>query len=262
MKLKDKVVVVTGASGGIGREIALALAREGARVAFAARSLATLSSLVGQAEAAGGTAMAVPLDVTDEASVHAAVAQVLARYGRIDVLVNNAGSGGTLGLWAAAEPAALRNMFDVHVFGAERMARAVLPAMTAQSAGTVVNIASTVAWVPMPGASAYSAAKAAVVALSESLCAELRGSGIDVRVFTPPHTSTASGKLWLLDLPKIFEPAWVAQQFVRALQSDRRHAMPGGNAMLLLVQRVWPALATRIMNGLGFRALARQQRTA
>jgi short-subunit dehydrogenase len=96
----------------------------------------------------------------------------------------------------------------------------------------------------MPGASAYSAAKAAVVALSESLRAELRGSGIDVRVFTPPHTSTTSGKHWPLDLPKIFEPAWVAQQFVRALRGDRPRAMPGGNAMLLLVQRVWPGLAT------------------
>jgi NADP-dependent 3-hydroxy acid dehydrogenase YdfG len=73
------------------------------------------------------------------------VAQVLAGYGRIDVLVNNAGNGGTLGLWAEADAAALRDMFNVHVFGAERVARAVLPAMTAQGAGTIVNIASTVA---------------------------------------------------------------------------------------------------------------------
>jgi short-subunit dehydrogenase len=136
--------------------------------------------------------------------------------------------------------------------------RAVLPAMLEQRAGVIVNFASTIAWVPMPGgATAYSAAKAAVVAMSESLRAELRESGIDVRIFSPPHTSTDAGRRWPLDLPKIFTPEWVADQFVRTLRRDAARATPGGNGALLFIQRVAPALATRIMNGVGFRALAK-----
>jgi NAD(P)-dependent dehydrogenase (short-subunit alcohol dehydrogenase family) len=257
MKLHDRVVLVTGASAGIGLEIANQLVREGARVAFAARSLPKLHTAVEAATRSGGSAIAVQMDVTDDASVVNAVAEVVREFGRIDVLVNNAGNGGTLGLWAASDSAAVRAMFDTHVFGSERVTRAVLPTLLAQRSGVVVNFASTVAWVPMPGATAYSAAKAAVVAMSASLRAELKESGIDVRVFSPPHTSTAAGNDWPLDLPKIFEPEWVAQQFVRALHSDASRATPGGNGMLLLIQRIYPALAVRIMNGLGFRALAR-----
>jgi NAD(P)-dependent dehydrogenase (short-subunit alcohol dehydrogenase family) len=257
MQLRDKVILVTGASAGIGLQIAGALVREGAKVAFAARSIAKLHDAVESATSNGGSALAVEMDVTDDASVLAGVAEVRRVFNRIDVLVNNAGNGGTLGLWAASDSAAVRDMFDVHVFGAERVARAVLPAMLEQRAGVVMNFASTVAWVPMPGAAAYSAAKAAVVAMSESLGAELRNCGIDVRVFSPPHTSTEAGKHWPLDLPKIFEPAWVADQFVRALRADTVRATPGGNGMLLLIQRIYPAFAQRIMNGLGFKALAK-----
>jgi NAD(P)-dependent dehydrogenase (short-subunit alcohol dehydrogenase family) len=257
MKLHDRVVLVTGASAGIGLEIANQLVREGARVAFAARSLPKLRTAVVAATRAGGRALAVQMDVTNDASVANAVADVVREFERIDVLVNNAGNGGTLGLWAASESAAVRAMFDTHVFGSERVTRAVLPTLLAQQSGVVVNFASTVAWVPMPGATAYSAAKAAVVAMSASLRAELKQSGIDVRVFSPPHTSTNAGNDWPLDLPKIFEPEWVAQQFVRALRSDAPRATPGGNGMLLLIQRIYPALAVRIMNGLGFRALAK-----
>jgi len=257
MKLNDRVVLVTGASSGIGLEIASALIREGARVALAARSMPQLHAAVEAATRTGGQALAVNMDVTDEASVIAAVAEVIHSFGRIDVLVNNAGNGGTLGLWAASDSAAVRAMFDTHVFGSERVTRAVLPAMLEQKRGVVVNFASTVAWVPMPGATAYSAAKAAVVAMSASLRAELKESGIDVRVFSPPHTSTAAGNDWPLDLPKIFEPAWVAQQFVRALRRDASRSLPGGNGMLLLIQRIYPKLAAHIMNRLGFRALAK-----
>ncbi len=257
MKLNDRVVLVTGASSGIGLEIAAALVREGACVAFAARSVPKLRAAVAAATREGGRALAVEMDVTDDASVANAVAEVLRAFGRIDVLVNNAGNGGQLGLWAASDSAAVRAMFDTHVFGSERVTRAVLPTLLAQRCGVVVNFASTVAWVPMPGATAYSAAKAAVVAMSASLRAELKESGIDVRVFSPPHTSTAAGKDWPLDLPKIFEPAWVAKQFVRALRGDASRATPGGNGMLLLIQRIYPKLAVRIMNGLGFRALAK-----
>src|SRR5262249_48910431 len=152
MQVRDSTAIVTGASSGIGLDIARALLREGARVAFAARSLDRLERVVADCSANPGQAIAVRLDVTDDASVAAAVDSVRRAFGRIDLLVNNAGNGGALGWWSQADSASVRAMFDVHVFGAERVTRAVLPAMLEQRAGVIVNFASTVAWVPMPGA--------------------------------------------------------------------------------------------------------------
>lgn len=255
MEPKHSVVLVTGASSGIGLEIARELVREGARVVFAARSIDRLRAEVEAATKAGGTALAVEMDVTSDASVAAAVDATIAAFGRIDAVVNNAGNGGEMSLWAASPATATQAMFDVHVLGTDRVMRAVVPIMRAQRSGTIINFASTVAWVPMPGAAAYSAAKAAVVALSQALREELRGEQIDVRVFAPPHTSTESGLAMPLDLPKIFEPTWVAKQFVRMLRGNQVRALPGGNGMLLFVQRLSPRLAARIMNGLGFKAL-------
>ena len=257
MKIEGKVIVVTGASGGIGLEIAHALARAGARVVFTARSVERLEAEAARAREQGGDAIAVGMDVTSDNSVKEAIDAVLAQYHRIDVVVNNAGNGGEMNLWSAMTADEVRQMFDVHVLGSERVMRAVLPAMRRQGGGTIVNFASTVAWVPMPGAAAYSAAKAAIVSLSESLREELGKENIDVRVFAPPHTSTEAGKRMPLDLPKIFAPDWVAAEFVAFLRGKRPRALPGGNGMLLFVQRMSPRLASRIMTGLGFKALSK-----
>jgi NAD(P)-dependent dehydrogenase (short-subunit alcohol dehydrogenase family) len=198
------------------------------------------------------------MDVTDPASVAAGVESALRRFGRIDAVVNNAGNGGTLGWWASADPEAMRAMFDVHLFGMETVTRAVLPAMLAQGAGTVVNIASTVAWVPMPSAAAYSAAKAAVVAFSESLRGELAPRGIDVVVFGPPHTSTDAGRAWPLEGPRVFPPEWVAEELVRALRRGTPSFLAGAsNRALLVMQRIVPGLAARIMRDIGLRAGAK-----
>ena len=257
MNVEDKVIVVTGASSGIGLAIAHALVREGARVAFTARSADRLEAEVERARRSGGEAIAVPMDVTSDSSVNAAIETILARYGRVDVVVNNAGNAGEMNLWSAMTPEEVRTMFDVHLLGSERVMRAALPAMRRHGGGTIVNFASTVAWVPMPGAAAYSAAKAALVSLSEALREELAKEQIDVRVFAPPHTSTEAGRRMPLDLPKIFTPEWVASEFVTFLRGRRPRALPGGNGMLLFLQRVSPRLASRIMAGLGFKALSK-----
>lgn len=262
MELKDKVIVVTGASGGIGLEIARALVAAQAQVVLAARSQDKLAQAASSLSEAGGSVLPVVMDVTDTATVDAAIAQVLQRFGRIDVVVNNAGNGGALGYWSGSDVEATRAMFDVHVFGAERVIRAVLPAMQQQGSGTIVNFASTVAWVPMPGGAAYSAAKAALVSLSETLRAELQPLNIDVRVFAPPHTNTEAGRAWPLQLPKIFEPEWVAAEFVRALRGKQQRVLAGGNEALLLIQRLSPRIAAHIMNGVGFKALGRVEQDA
>lgn len=257
MDIDGRVWLVTGASSGIGREIAGALAHRGARVALAARSEATLCAAADRLARAGAQVLALPMDVCDDASVAAAIERLLTAWGRLDGVANVAGNGGVLSHWAQTTGRSTEAMFDVHVLGAERVLRAALPALQRSGRSVVVNFASTVAWVPMPGAAAYSAAKAAVVALSGTWRAELAPLGIDVRVFSPPHTSTDSGLAWPLPLPKVFEPHWVAQAFVKSLERDRICATPGGNGALLALQRVAPMLARRIMHRIGFEALRR-----
>jgi short-subunit dehydrogenase len=181
---------------------------------------------------------------------------IVRRFGRIDVVVNNAGNAGRLTFWAAADPAATRQMFDVHVFGMERVTRAVLPHMLEQGGGTVVNIASTLAWVPMPMAAAYSAAKAAVLSFSESLRAELADRGVEVMLFAPPHTRTPSEMP--LRGPRIHSPEWVAEELVRSLRRGRACFLAGAsNRALLVMRRIAPGVASRIMRDIGLRAGAR-----
>ncbi len=117
-----------------------------------------------------------------------------------------------------------------------------------------VNIASTVAWVPMPAAAAYSSAKAAVVAFSESLRGELEGTGVDVMVFGP-HTSTEAGNAWPLEGPRVHTPEWVADELVRTLRREPKRFLAGAsNRLLLWMQRVHPDLAFNMMKGIGLRA--------
>ncbi len=258
MDPKGKVIIVTGASSGIGLASARALAGAGARVAMAARSTDKLTTAAARLVEAGHTAMPVALDVTSDESVACAVAQVLRVLGRIDAVINFAGNGGQLAFWDQTPAGHARAMFDVHVFGAERVIRAVLPTMLAQGSGTIVNIASAVGWVAMPSAAAYSAAKAAVLSFSEALRGELAGRGIDVLVFAPPHTSTEAGRQWPLEGPRVFAPAWVADELVRALRRGRRRFLAGAsNRLLLAVQRVSPRYAAYIMQRIGLRAVTR-----
>ncbi|MCB9764468.1 MAG: SDR family oxidoreductase [Alphaproteobacteria bacterium] len=254
MRLTDKVIFITGASRGIGAASARQLAQRGARLVLGARTAAPLQAVADDIRDAGGEALAVPLDVTDPASVQAAVDVALARYGRIDVLINNAGNGGALGFLLDTDPDATRAMFEVHVFGAERMTRAVLPAMLAQGGGRVVNVVSTVGYVPMPGAAAYCAAKAAVIALTEALRGELADHPVTLVLFSPPHTQTEAGRDWPLDLPRTFQPDEAAAALVATLQRDRRDWLAGGNQTLLWLQRISPRWAAGIMRGIGLDA--------
>lgn len=259
MDPKGKVILVTGASSGIGLASARALARAGARVILAARSIDRLQAEAKAIQDTGGEAFAVALDVGDTASIERAVRTMLDRFGHVDVAINCAGNGGRLTLWDQAPANQLGAMIDTHLLGAERVARALLPAMLARGSGRIVNIASTVGWVPMPAAAAYSAAKAAVIAFSEALHGELRGRGIEICVFAPPHTNTAAGRAWQIQGPRMFEPDWVANEFVQALRTDQVSFLAGtSNRLLLGIRRLSPAYARYIMRRIGLKAIARK----
>ncbi len=179
-------VLVTGASAGIGRHIALDLARRGHRVFAAARNEAALAALVVEARAEGGRLEAVALDVTSEASVTAALAHVRARtdgHG-VDALINNAGygQGGPL---LELEDAALRRQFDTNVFGLMAVTRAFAPDMVARGRGRIVNVSSIGGRVTFPFFGAYHASKYALEALSDALRIELGPLGVQVAVVEP-----------------------------------------------------------------------------
>ena len=254
MKLTNKVMLITGSSQGIGLAVAQQLAAAGAHVVLSARNLDKLSEEVQRLREAGHSASAVQLDVTSDSSVQRAVAQVLADHGRIDVLVNNAGNGGGLDFFLQDNAERLRAMFDTHMFGTERMTRAVLPSMLAHGAGRIVNVVSTVAYVPMPGATAYCAAKAAVVAFTHALRGELAHTPVQLVLYAPPHTQTKAGELWPLDLPKQFDVAYAAKALVLMLERDHSDRLAGGNNMLLWLQRISPKWAASIMRDIGLKA--------
>jgi short-subunit dehydrogenase len=193
MKLAGKVVIVTGASEGIGRETAKAFAAAGLKVVAAARNVDRLEGLVREIAGAGGEALAVRADVSSAEDVDAMVRATVDRFGRVDVLVNNAGYG-VLGPLAGVSDDQLRGVFDVNVFGLLRCTRAVVPEMRKRGCGTVVNVSSVLGELSLPYMGAYSATKHAVNAASESLRAELYRDGINVVTVMPGRIATEFNK--------------------------------------------------------------------
>jgi NAD(P)-dependent dehydrogenase (short-subunit alcohol dehydrogenase family) len=176
-------VLITGCSSGIGRMATGLFAGRGWNVVATARQPEVLSDL------AAPNVAVLQLDVTDETSIAAAVDAAVARFGRIDVLINNAGYG-HFGPLEAISRADLARVFDVNVLGLAAVTRHVLPVMRRQQSGTVVNVSSIGGRVTSPLASAYYASKFAVEGLSDSLAYELKAHGIRVKLVEPGHFKT------------------------------------------------------------------------
>jgi len=186
MRLKDKIAIVTGAGRGIGKAIAEAFAREGATVIIAERDAETG---VATAKGIGGAARYIATDVTDEASVDALRDTVLAGYGRIDVLVNNAGINVFHDPLETSDAEWARCM-SVDLEGVWRMCRAALPAMRAQKAGAIVNIASSHAFTIIPGTFPYPVAKHGLLGLTRSLGIEYAADNVRVNAISPGYIET------------------------------------------------------------------------
>jgi NAD(P)-dependent dehydrogenase (short-subunit alcohol dehydrogenase family) len=173
-------VFVSGGGRGLGRLLAVELAKVGAAVGLLSRSISQLSAVAAEIELAGGTVAAAQADVTDRRSLAAAVDELTALLGSPDVLVNNAGVAGPLGQLWDADPEEWSRTFDVNVDGAFALSRIVLRDMVRRGGGRIINITSNAAVYRWPLVSAYAASKAALVKLSESLAAETRKYGVTV----------------------------------------------------------------------------------
>ena len=177
----EKVWLITGCSTGFGRELAIFTISKGYRVAVAARNTDDVKDII---EGNEDKAIALKLDVTKAADIKAAVQKTLDTFGRIDVLVNNAGIG-YFGAVEESEEDAIRNMFEINFFGLVKMIQETLPVMRAQRSGHIVNISSIGGLVGFPAVGFYNATKFAVDGLSESLAKETAPLGIKVTIVAP-----------------------------------------------------------------------------
>ena len=257
MELKGRTVLLTGASGGIGRPAALRLAAAGARVALFARSEAPLAALAAEVAAAGGEALAVSGDVTRAEDCARAVAATTARFGALDALVNNAGIGYLRGLTEATD-AEIGRMVDVNLLGTVRMTRAALPALLGRPGAAIVNIGSMAGRVAPVHYGYYSATKFAISGLTESWRRELGPRGVRVTLLLPaavetPFLDRAGRERALGSGPAgtILRPERVAAALVQALRQNPPDLyVPSWNRAFAWVNLMFPGISDRVMNAL------------
>ncbi len=205
MRLDGMVAVVTGAGRGIGQAIALAFAREGARLALAARTAAELEDTARQVRDLGAPALFIPTDVTDQGQVDHMAAQVIDRYSAIDILVNNAGVAGPIGPLQDNDPAYWVRTIQVNLIGAYLCCRAVLPAMLKRNRGKIINMSGGGSLNGAADMSAYGSTKAAVVRLTECLAIELAQTNVCVNAIAPGTIRTRM----LEEIQQVYDAAGV-----------------------------------------------------
>lgn len=185
MRLQGRVAVITGGGKGIGRYIAVAYAREGARVALAARSVEAMEEVAAEIRQMGGEVLTIPTDVADEGQVRRMAEATMERFGRIEILVNNSGiPGPTRKLWEI-EPAEWDEVMAVNVRGPYLCCRAVIPQMIQQQWGRIINISSILGRAPMALRSPYTTSKLGLVGITQVLAQEVGPENITVNLISP-----------------------------------------------------------------------------
>jgi len=188
--LKDLVTIVTGAGRGIGRTIALAFAREGARLVLAARSTAQLQDAAASCREAGAMAITVPTDVAQREQVQHLVEVALKEWGQVNVLVNSAGVYGPIGPTAEVDPAAWVQALNINLVGPLLLCQALLPHMQQQRQGKIILLGGGGATTPLPNFSSYAASKAGLARLADTLAEEMKDFNIQVNVIAPGLVDT------------------------------------------------------------------------
>lgn len=265
MRIKGSVAVVTGASSGIGLEVARALARRGAAVALVARRRDALEALANELRSSGARAVAVPCDVTDAAAVARAAEEVARALGTPTLLVNAAG----VAYWrpfANVDVAEHRLMMETNYWGTFHWIRALLPEMRRGRRGAIVNVVAGSAKLALPVTSGFSASKAAVAALGEALRRELFGSGVVLSSVFPASVRTPFWNDDAIDLaavpplvryaPKISARS-VARQVVLTVRLGlAQRTLPVFMALSARLDALWPRLGDALLWRWFFPALA------
>lgn len=232
--------MITGASSGIGRGLALELARRGATVGLTARRADMLADLVNEIAAANGKAVALPADVQDEASINQATEQLRSQFGHIDMLIANAGIATTADA-AGLQASSVANVINVNVIGAANSAAAVVPDMLTRGSGHLVVISSLAAYRGLPKSAAYCASKAAVSAFFESLRLDLQPRGIDVTIIHPGFIKTPLTAGRQAQMPFLMELDDAVQKIVSAIEKRKKsYAFPWQLASIVRAGMIMP----------------------
>ncbi len=252
--LPGNVVLVTGASSGIGREIALAFARKGCRLALLARRQRVLEEVAAQVETAGGEALVLPADVRDAAAVESAVQETIGRLGGLQVVVPNAGLG-RYALAAEQDPSEIEQLIRINYLGTVHTVRAALPHLLGNPPAHIVAVASSAGLIPHRLGSAYCATKAAVIQYLAAVRLEVLDRGIGVSWICPGAVKTPFFEGAHLDpdadlpllarlLVRTLDAGEVARATVRAVERNRREvAMPGFLRSFAWIRRLTPTIA-------------------
>lgn len=262
--LRGVSALVTGASSGIGRLLALRLAADGARVALVARRETELRRLAAEIESGGGDALVLPCDVGDAAQARAAALRAEQHFGGIELLVNNAGYGCHRRFldWEISD---IERMLRVNFLGAVYFTKALLPGMVARRRGFLVFVASVAGRIASPEESVYAASKFALLGLAESLSLEVEESGVHVLSVLPGVIRTPFFDGMLETLPPVArrsmrEPELVVDAILRALAQGRREiTVPRGIALAYLVRALAPGFLRRQVRRTTLDALARER---
>jgi len=254
--IKGKVVIITGASSGIGAAVARRLAHDGMRLTVAARRLDRLEQVAAEVEALGGEALIVQTDVRNRDELRCMVQTTFERWGRIDVLLNNAGLGHDKAL-IRIKPEMIRDEIHINLIAVIECAQVVLPVMLRQKSGHIINVASIAGLIAMPGSTIYSATKFGVNGFSDALRRELHGSGIHVSAFCPGYTPTeispelkaiAEGQPGAPRMPGLMPVTYVADQIACLIRHPRRRVIiPPSWKFLVIIAFLFPGIADALV---------------
>lgn len=254
---KDLVVWITGASAGLGREMAIQFAQQGAVVVISARRTDKLQEVQKLMEEMGAKVLSLPCDVIDEKQIEACVAKIIQHFGQLDIAIANAGYG-IFGLIENAEAKHWRRQFDVNVTGLVMTAKYTIPHLQ-KTKGRLVLIGSVAGYLPSPKTSAYAATKAAVRSIGSSLNIELHGSGVSC---TTIHPGFVESEITKVDNEGVYHEEfkdprpknlmWPTDKAVRVMlkaiyKRKRNYVFTGHGKVLAFIGRHFPGLARRLM---------------
>ncbi len=230
-QLAGRTALVTGASQGIGRAIALAFAREGANIVVTARNEVKLRSLADEAELMGVNALSAPADIGIESEINGVANEAISQFGGVDILVNNAAIIHPRIPVSEFDPQLFRDVLNVNLTGAFLITKALLPGMIDRGYGKIINISSIGGRKGAAGRSAYRITKSGLISFTESLAAEVKQHGIDVNAICPGGTDTegyreAFNTTGRTENPNLMDPDEIAQVAV-FLASDASSAVTG-----------------------------------